>query len=93
MLAAPPLRLEGAGGVDDTESEQVEGRHRACIVLIITKINNERSMKLFTKNQRASVSPSKIRGGTPPPPGGRWHEVPEEGEWAGALMLPRQCMP
>ena len=49
-------------------------------------------MKLFSKNQCVSISPSKIRGGTPPPPGGRWHEVPEEGEWAGALMLLRWCI-
>ena len=46
-------------------------------------------MNLLAKNQGVSISPSKIRGRTPPPPGGRWHEVPEEGEWAGALMLPR----
>ena len=46
-------------------------------------------MNLFVKNQCVSISPSKIRGRTPPPPGGRSHEVPEEGEWAGALMLPR----
>ena len=49
-------------------------------------------MKLFSKNQCVSISPSKIRGGTPPPPGGRWHEVPEEGEWDEALMLLRGCI-
>ncbi len=58
-------------------------------------------MKLFTDIKRKFDenkvliinSPSKIRGGTPPPPGGRWHEVPEEGERAGALILPQWCMP
>ena len=46
-------------------------------------------MNLLVKNQCVSISPSKIRGRIPPPHGGRWHEVPEEGECAGALMLPR----